>query len=437
MRGPIPKRRAYTLLAWVLPGVLAGTLTGCGQQFKATAPDPGHRPTIAHFDTFAGADSVLVVWDAGNYPAFDLDARRPAPPVRSVVLLLSSAGPGSGFSRIVEHVRTGPDSAYVTGLQGGRSYFFQIETYDSLGVRIDRSEALETQTGPPAQLLSTFGTVDRDGGLYYPPVAWARGGESVLYIQGMRSTGPNLFEHDLATGVDRAVTAFPEGPARLLGVAARPDSDEVAFSYSPGEQGGPYTVRVLDLRSGMVRTVTEGPVDADPAWGNGGQLFFTRGTNGPPNIPQIYAINAGAPEAATAVLVNDQYKYGLSLDPTGGRLAYSASAPGDGDILHQSLFALTLATGHVDRLTAADPWNDQAPAWSADGTEIDFVSDRSGHYEAWSLNVAGGSLTQRTRARERGVECRAARPSPDGGRLAVFETTRGSSSGTVRVIRVP
>ena len=76
------------------------------------------------------------------------------------------------------------------------------------------------------------------------------------------------------------MTTFPAGPARMLGVAVAPDSDQVAFCYSTGDQGGPYFIHVFDLPSGGDRTVTDGGVDADPAWGPGGQVFFTRGTSG-------------------------------------------------------------------------------------------------------------------------------------------------------------
>jgi hypothetical protein len=58
-----------------LAGVLlAAMLAGCGH---LTSPDEGHRPTIGIFDTYAGTDSILVVWDTGNYPhSISIHARR-------------------------------------------------------------------------------------------------------------------------------------------------------------------------------------------------------------------------------------------------------------------------------------------------------------------------------------------------------------------------
>jgi Tol biopolymer transport system component len=166
-------------------------------------------------------------------------------------------------------------------------------------------------------------------------------------------------------------------------------------------------------------------------------LYFTRGTYGPPNIPQIYSIDANNPDTSLAVLNNQQYKYGLNVDPAGARIAFSGYASSEGDIVHQRLYAATLATGHVDQLVGVPESDSHAPAWSPTGAEIYFVSDLSGHYEAWSIDVASRRLTQRTRAPSRGQECWAVRPSPDGSRLALYVIGAREFSGSIEVVRLP
>jgi Tol biopolymer transport system component len=412
-------------------------LVGCESVDKTLAPQPGLRPTIGRFDTFAGTESVLVVWHTGNYPLTDSDSRRPAPPVKSVCLFLSLTGPDDGFVPVVTRTQIGADSVFVANLQIGHLNYFRLETYDSLGHRIERSRALETQTGPVDETVASIEGVNREGGYYYPPMAWTRDGGSILAIEGEQREGPNLVEHNLLTGQSRPVTTFPPEPARLSSVAVCPDSDRVAFCYSSNEYGGPYRIWVLTLASGGLRQVTDGVVDADPAWGPGGRLYFTRGTDGPPNIPEIYLVRPDILGEPSAVLDNGQYKYGLSVDPLGQRIAYSANEAGKYDSSRRSIYALTLATGGVNQLLPASSSTNEKPCWSADGREIFFVSDRSGHFEAWSLNVTSGRLTQRSRGESPGLERYAARPSPDGTQLALFEPRYGEASGAVRVIRLP
>jgi Tol biopolymer transport system component len=35
------------------------------------------------------------------------------------------------------------------------------------------------------------------------------------------------------------------------------------------------------------------------------------------------------------------------------------------------------------------PWNNVAPAWSPDGSQIAFLTDRTGRWEIWVMNADG------------------------------------------------
>src|SRR6476660_8832458 len=73
--------------------------------------------------------------------------------------------------------------------------------------------------------------------------------------------------------------------------------------------------------------------------------------------------------------------------PDGTKLAFMSTRPGNGDI-----YVLTLATGHLDRVTFDDV-SDQLDAWSRDGKWLYFSSgsqDVNGLNDIFRVNATGG-----------------------------------------------
>jgi dipeptidyl aminopeptidase/acylaminoacyl peptidase len=68
------------------------------------------------------------------------------------------------------------------------------------------------------------------------------------------------------------------------------------------------------------------------------------------------------------------------------------------------------------RQLTSDAWRERTPMWSPDGKRIAFHSDRSGRYEAWTIQPDGSGLTQLTHSK--GYEVLQPRWSPDGARIA-------------------
>src|SRR5262249_52313011 len=69
-----------------------------------------------------------------------------------------------------------------------------------------------------------------------------------------------------------------------------------------------------------------------------------------------------------------------------------------------------------------DPGVDVSPSMTADGAKLVFQSNRSGHFNAWSLDVASG---RESPAAASAQEQLWPRVSPDGARIAYSETRIG------------
>jgi len=65
------------------------------------------------------------------------------------------------------------------------------------------------------------------------------------------------------------------------------------------------------------------------------------------------------------------------------------------------LWVVDVASGNAKQITEGNDWNDSDPQWSADGTRIAFVSNRTGkeydenrNTDVWVISAGGGALTK-------------------------------------------
>ncbi len=158
---------------------------------------------------------------------------------------------------------------------------------------------------------------------------------------------------------------------------------------------------------------------------NGRRLFFSEERT----IPRVEAI-AFDPDAGRVVgdpvsVLNEAARpFDVAPSPDGRKLAFYARAHA-GDSPSESVFFASVSGSELLRVTSQTPGvRDRGPAWSPDGSQVAFYSDRSGNYEIWLVNADGSNLTQITRdsrANRSGVIW-----SPDGTRL-LYRERRGLS----------
>jgi Tol biopolymer transport system component len=77
--------------------------------------------------------------------------------------------------------------------------------------------------------------------------------------------------------------------------------------------------------------------------------------------------------------------------PDGVRLAYQSSDNGYSLVGNYDIWVAQLGGGEAVNLTKDSPANDRMPSWSPDGREIAFFSDRTGHWDLYTVAAIGGT----------------------------------------------
>ncbi|MFO1469179.1 MAG: S9 family peptidase [Steroidobacteraceae bacterium] len=142
------------------------------------------------------------------------------------------------------------------------------------------------------------------------------------------------------------------------------------------------------------------------------------------HLPLLLCLAAGAAGAAAAPpftaldLVTLQRVSDPQVSPDGKRVVYVLrSTDLTANKGRKDLW--TLDTGHRGakplQLTA-DPADDQAPQWSADGSAVFFLSNRNGSSQVWRVPAAGGAAIQVTQSP---VDIGSFRLAPSGAKLVV------------------
>ena len=119
---------------------------------------------------------------------------------------------------------------------------------------------------------------------------------------------------------------------------------------------------------------------------------------------------AGWPEHPSSSSVARAVIDSLGLSPDGEWVAFTSGG------LQENIFLVRLdGTGY--RQLTDDEFRNRGPSWSADGSVIGFYSNRSGHYDAWTLRPDGSNLELLARAEAGSLWY--PEWSPDGRQIAV------------------
>jgi Tol biopolymer transport system component len=336
----------------------------------------------------------------------------------------------------------------------------------------------DRQGGGVFVMGSTGESVRRLTDTGYAP-AWSPDGKQIVFVTESfrdpldRAFNSELWSVEVASGAKRKLYG---GDAVQPSVS--PHGLRIAFWGLPqGSQRDIFTIPLKGLAAGEkpVAVTDDAPVDWNPIWSPDGKfLYFGSNRGGTLNLWRIAIDEAsgkplGSPEPLTtpsrwsgffsvsgdgkqiAYLALDPMTSveKFAFDPTSGRPLGAPTAILRGslpliepDISPDGQWIAIRSTGAQDdlfllksdgstlRQLTNDPWRDRTPMWSPDGKRIAFHSDRSGTYEAWTIQPDGSGLTQLTHSK--GHQVIQPRWSPDGSRIAWED---GTQAGIVDVTK--
>jgi Tol biopolymer transport system component/DNA-binding winged helix-turn-helix (wHTH) protein len=219
-------------------------------------------------------------------------------------------------------------------------------------------------------------------------VAFAWDGQSHnnydIYVQGIDTNKP------------RQLTS---SPAEDFAPSFSPDGKHIAFYRRSGDSSAVYlippsggrTVRLLGLKVGPPGPSTALPADWSPellAWSPDGKSLAFVDKESPANAFSIWLRRIGATEEQrlTRPPAGSLGDGSPAFSPDGRTLAFVRES----DQFTGDIYLVPLTGGKPSRLTA-DNRKIRGLAWTHDGRDIVFSSDRGGHLSLWRISVSGGA----------------------------------------------
>lgn len=213
---------------------------------------------------------------------------------------------------------------------------------------------------------------------------WTPDGQSVVFS---RDTGGNLDIWRVARdgGMPRRLTnhsAMDFHPRAASGGA-------VVYSSA---QSGSFDIRIVhaDGSDALVWGGASNEIQPDPGPGfgegiPGGFLVAVSNRSDYPGTGGIFRIE-GRGDYQELHVEETTFRTRPAVSPDGSLIAFASDIRGSYD-----LFLLPAAGGLPFRLTRDDDWHEKDPAWSADGDEIVFTTNRNGNPALEVIGVHGGA----------------------------------------------
>jgi TolB protein len=176
----------------------------------------------------------------------------------------------------------------------------------------------------------------------------------------------------------------------ILQVTGEPGIFNTRFAVVT-QRSGNKEIALVDVDGEGFTSITQnGSINLQPAWSkDGSKIAFTSYRSGNPDI-YIADLARGR---TTRLSARPGVNIGAAWHPAGDRLAVTLSSNGSGDT---DLFMLEAETGrNLGQLTNASGI-DVSPAFSPDGGQVAFASERSGGVQIYVMSASGGDARRVT-----------------------------------------
>jgi Tol biopolymer transport system component len=211
------------------------------------------------------------------------------------------------------------------------------------------------------------------------------------YLSFVDSETGDLAVRDLSTGTNRRLT---NTGGWYSGYAAdsvlSPDDRQVAYTLYDKENK--VELRVASIAAGepvratVVLRIEQNDYLRPIAWMPGGeQLLVLRSLSDRTNQIGRVTIQDGSFRSIKSL--DWRYPDLLSLSPDGQYVAYDVPAGDNGS--PRDIFVLA-TDGSRETRVVQNPANDSSPLWSPDGSQLLFLSDRTGSNALWTVSIENG-----------------------------------------------
>jgi TolB protein len=232
------------------------------------------------------------------------------------------------------------------------------------------SSALWSQVGAQAVIKMKVSGGVLEGRVYIV----ARGDNAVL-TKSYRAADVRDAVHAFANDIVKSFTGQPGVFGSRIAVAITGHSA--------------HEIAVVDMDGGRTSVVTKmGSDSLLPAFSpTGGEIAFTSYLR---NNPDLYIVSAGGGRARR-VSKSPGLNTGAAWGPGGHVLALTMSYEGNSEI-----YKIDPSDGRVEARLTNNPAIDSSPAFSADGSQIAFVSNRQGSPQIFVMSASGGGAKRIT-----------------------------------------
>ncbi len=232
------------------------------------------------------------------------------------------------------------------------------------------SSALWTQVGAQAVIKMKASGGSLEGRLYVV----ARGDAAVL-SKSYRAGDIRDAVHEFANDVVKSFTGQP-------GVFG----SRIAFGFTGHSE---HEIGAVDVDGGRMAVLTKMGADSLlPAYSpTGGEIAFTSYLR---QNPDLWIVSAGGGRARR-VSKQPGLNTGAAWSPNGHTLALTLSFEGNSEI-----YRINPDDGRIEARLTNNPAIDSSPAFSSDGSQIAFVSNRQGSPQIFVMPASGGSAKRVT-----------------------------------------